>query len=134
MQEVINISEESNLYAITLRCRQFGQQAGLDPVRAHKLATAASELTRNVHKYAGGFGSMALSLFEEGEKRWVVVEVTDQGPGISNLESAMQDHYSTSGTLGLGLPGVKRLVDDFSITSEQGEGTRVSIRMDCHSC
>jgi len=59
------------------------------------------------------------------------VEVVDRGPGIEDLDRAMQDHYSSSGTLGLGLPGVKRLVDQFTIASGEGQGTRVTVRMCC---
>ena len=131
MYERIDLSKESDLYTATLRCRQFALRAGLDQIRAQKLATAASELTRNVHKYAGGSGTVTLNLNEETGIQWLELEVSDRGPGIADLESAMQDHYSTSGTLGLGLPGVKRLVDDFSITSTPGEGTRVNVRMQC---
>ena len=131
MDERIDLSKESDLYTATLRCRDFALRAGLDQVRAQKLATAASELTRNVHKYAGGFGTVRLSLNHDAERTWLELEVSDCGPGITDLESAMRDHYSTSGTLGLGLPGVKRLVDDFTITSSPGQGTRVLVRMQC---
>lgn len=131
MYERIDLVNESDLYTATMRCRQFALRAGLDQVRAQKLATAASELTRNVHKYAGGAGTVTLNLSDEAGIQWLELEVCDRGPGIADLESAMQDHYSTSGTLGLGLPGVRRLVDEFSITSAPGEGTRVSVRMQC---
>ena len=131
MDERIDLSEESDLYSATLRCREFALRAGLDQVRAQKLATAASELTRNVHKYAGGYGTVMLSLITEADIQWLQLEVSDQGPGIADLETAMLDHYSTSGTLGLGLPGVKRLVDDFTIKSEPGQGTHVTVRMQC---
>ena len=131
MYERIDLNSESDLYTATIRCRQFALRAGLNQVRAQKLATAASELTRNVQKYAGGSGTVTLKLSVETGIHWLELEVCDRGPGITDLESAMQDHYSTSGTLGLGLPGVRRLADDFSITSAPGEGTRVIVRMQC---
>ena len=61
-------------------------------------------------------------------KRGVEIEVVDTGPGIADCEAAMDDHYSSGGTLGLGLPGVRRMMDEFSLESTPGEGTRVTVR------
>lgn len=131
MHERVEICNEPDLQTATLRCRQFALQAGLPSLAVQKLATATSELTRNIYKYAGGSGLVLLSIVNHAGQAWLTVEVIDHGPGIENLESAMQDHYSTSGTLGLGLPGVKRLVDHFEIKSEVGVGTHATIRMRC---
>jgi serine/threonine-protein kinase RsbT len=74
-----------------------------------------------------------MMLIEDDSAGWVQVEVIDKGPGIDNLDLAMADNYSSSGTLGLGLPGVRRLVDHFDIRSTPGEGTRVCVRMNCRN-
>lgn len=129
--ERIELKSEPDLQTAMLRCRQFAIHAGLPQLAVQKLATATSELTSNVHKYAAGQGLVILSLFSENHQQWLQVEVIDHGPGIEDLDSAMQDHYSTSGTLGLGLPGVQRLVDHLELRSTVGVGTHVTIRMRC---
>jgi serine/threonine-protein kinase RsbT len=89
------------------------------------IATAISEVARNIVSYAKQ-GEIVLSLVE-GSRRGIKVVARDQGPGIPDVERAMQDGYSTGGGLGLGLPGAKRLMDGFSIVSEVGKGTTVSM-------
>lgn len=131
MRERIQLSQEIDLQTATIRCRQFALNAGLDPIATQKLATAVSELTRNIYKYAGCQGWVDLVLIDQAPKGYVQIDVIDRGPGIDDLDQAMSDHYSSSGTLGLGLPGVRRLVDHFEIQSAPGQGTRVSVRMNC---
>lgn len=133
MHERIDLRVESDLLTATLRSRQFALQAGLDPLASQRLATAVSELTRNVYKYAGGCGWVSLQLLEQAGEHWLEAQVIDQGPGIPDIPRAMQDHYSSSGTLGLGLPGVRRLVDRFTIHSHPGQGTQVIIAFRCSS-
>jgi anti-sigma regulatory factor (Ser/Thr protein kinase) len=94
----------------------------------NKAATAASELARNILKYAGS-GDVLVEALEERSRVGIGITATDRGPGIANIEQAMGDHFSTSGTLGLGLPGVKRLMDEFAIDSKPGRGTQVSVKM-----
>jgi serine/threonine-protein kinase RsbT len=91
------------------------------------IATAVSELVRNIIKYAGS-GEIRLRRVKKMGARGIEIEALDNGPGIADCEAAMQDHYSSSGTLGLGLPAVKRMMDDFSLESTPGEGTRVTAR------
>ena len=129
MQEHIQLFKETDLQAATIRCRQFALNAGLTPIATQKLATAVSELTRNVYKYAQCKGRVDLLLIKTPDGDYVQVDVIDHGPGIEDLDQAMADNYSSSGTLGLGLPGVRRLVDHFEIQSALGQGTRVSIQM-----
>lgn len=129
--ERVELRSELDLQTAMLRCRQFAIQAGLADLNVQKLVTATSELTRNVHKYAFGEGLVLMSVCLIRNSEWVQVEVIDTGPGIADLKAAMQDHFSTSGTLGLGLPGVQRLVDAFEIQTEIGQGTHVTIRMRC---
>ena len=91
-----------------------------------EIVTAASELARNVLVHGGG-GEARLSVLQEGIRRGLRVVFEDHGPGIPDVALAMQDGYTTGGTLGLGLGGAKRLVNDFDIVSVPGEGTRVTI-------
>jgi serine/threonine-protein kinase RsbT len=104
--------------------REVALQARLNDGDAALVAAAISELARNVLLYAGE-GDIVICTVENGIRHGVVVTAADRGPGISDLDLAMQDGYSTSGGLGLGLPGVKRLMDEFDVTSEKGEGTTV---------
>jgi len=105
----------------TLYCRD----AGFDETPSRMIATAVSELVRNILKYAGT-GEIRLRLVKKMGGRGIEIEAVDQGPGIADCEAAMRDHYSSGGTLGLGLPGVKRMMDEFSLESTPGEGTRVT--------
>ncbi len=89
------------------------------------IATAISELARNIVQYAGT-GEITVRLTEDHIKQGVVIVARDKGPGISDIKKALQDGYSTSGSLGLGLPGVRRLMDEFEIISEVGHGTTVT--------
>jgi serine/threonine-protein kinase RsbT len=99
---------------------------GLSLVEQTKLITAASELARNTLLHGGG-GEMHLEVLVDGPRRGVKVTFLDKGPGIPNLDLAMKDGFSSSGGLGLGLSGSKRLVDEFGIESKPGEGTKVTI-------
>lgn len=89
-----------------------------------KLMTVSSELSVNVIKYATR-GTLFLKQLKTARKRGLEISVVDEGPGIADVELALEDHFSSSGTLGLGLPGVKRMVNDFRVESEVGKGTRV---------
>ena len=91
------------------------------------VATAISELARNILEYAG-YGEIIFELAQQGGRRGIVVIARDQGPGIPDIEKAMQDGYSTTKSLGLGLPGSRRLMDDFEIVSQVGEGTTVTVK------
>ncbi|HEX7474683.1 MAG TPA: anti-sigma regulatory factor [Dehalococcoidales bacterium] len=91
------------------------------------IATAISEVARNIVNYAG-HGEIILNLVEEPGRKGISIIAQDKGPGIPDIALAMQDGYSTSKGLGLGLPGSKRIVDDFEIVSEVGKGTTVRMR------
>jgi serine/threonine-protein kinase RsbT len=90
------------------------------------IATAISEVARNIVAYAGT-GEIVLQIVQRGQQRGLLVTARDKGPGIPDIEQAMQDGYSTSRGLGLGLPGSKRLMDDFRIVSEVGKGTEITM-------
>jgi anti-sigma regulatory factor (Ser/Thr protein kinase) len=100
---------------------------GFEESEANAIGTVVSELATNVLKYATS-GVVLLEEFQEGSRAGLQVTVTDRGPGIENIDEALQDHFSSSGTLGLGLPGVRRMVDDFDLTSKPGVGTKVIVR------
>lgn len=91
------------------------------------IATAISEIARNTVLYAKG-GRIILTLIQQGQKRGIQVIAQDQGPGIPDLALAMQDGYTTSQGLGIGLPGAKRLMDEFDIVSEVGKGTIITMK------
>ena len=91
-----------------------------------KMVTAASELARNTLIHGGG-GTVDLQMVEDGDRRGLRLVFEDKGPGIPDIPLAMKDGYTTGSGMGLGLGGSKRLVHDFEISSEPGQGTRVSI-------
>jgi serine/threonine-protein kinase RsbT len=95
------------------------------PTDLTMIATAISELARNIILYAKQ-GEIMLDTIRREDRRGIVIVAKDEGPGISNVSEALQEGYSTSGGLGLGLPGVKRLMDRFDIVSEIGKGTTVT--------
>jgi serine/threonine-protein kinase RsbT len=90
------------------------------------IATAISEVSRNIVTYAGS-GEIVLRVVERGERRGILVIARDRGPGIADIERAMTDGYSTSRGLGVGLPGSKRLMDEFEIVSAVGKGTEITM-------
>jgi len=90
------------------------------------IATAISEVARNIVSYAGS-GELVLRVVQKGQRRGVTVVARDKGPGIADIERAMQDGYSTSRGLGLGLPGSKRIMDEFDLVSEVGKGTEITM-------
>ena len=90
------------------------------------IATAISEVARNIVTYAGR-GEIVLRIVQRGPRRGLLVIARDQGPGIADIPRAMEDGYSTSRSLGLGLPGSKRLMDEFELASEFGKGTEVTM-------
>jgi serine/threonine-protein kinase RsbT len=120
----IIIRDERSLNTAVIEATRVAQTAGLSKVAAQQVATVTSELARNILKYAG-HGRVQLEVLEQTGRSGVRVVATDRGPGIEDVEQAMADHYSTGGTLGLGLSGVKRMMDELTITSDPGKGTRV---------
>ncbi len=122
----IPIASETDIVLARQQGRNLAAQLGASSSELTLIATAISELARNIVQYAQK-GEIVLSLVE-ASKRGLQVVARDHGPGIPDLETAMTDGYSTGGGLGLGLPGARRLMDEFSIVSEVGKGTTVSMR------
>jgi anti-sigma regulatory factor (Ser/Thr protein kinase) len=122
------IGSESDATRSVIEASRIAREIGFPANDVQSISTAASELVRNILKYAGtGHLSIKMVSSDDG-RRGIEIEATDHGPGIENVEAAMSDHFSSSGTLGLGLPGVKRMMDDFEIDSAPGRGTRVVVR------
>jgi len=107
--------------------RHMAAQIGFSPGGATLIATAISELARNILMYARR-GEVVMRTLESNGARGIAVEARDDGPGIPQPQRALEDGYSTSGRLGLGLPGVKRLMDDFKLDTAPGRGTTVMVR------
>ncbi|QDE38350.1 anti-sigma regulatory factor [Luteibacter pinisoli] len=106
--------------------RKLAVETGLRLVDQTKLITAASELARNAVIYGGG-GDMDWEMLEEGSRKGLRLVFRDEGPGIADMKLAMTDGWTSGNGLGLGLTGARRLVDEFSVESAPGAGTRVSI-------
>lgn len=109
-----------------LAIRRISNDAGLSVQETSALVTAVSELVTNINKYAGS-GLVSMRHVVQINRPGIEVIVEDRGPGIVDIDTAMKEHVSTGGTLGLGLPGTKRLVDEFDIQSKPGMGTRIRI-------
>lgn len=120
----IAIVDEADTATAALDSRVFAREAGVSRMDAERVTTVVAELASNIVKYAGR-GRITLRLVHRQGRACVEVEARDRGPGIESVEEALQEHYSTSGTLGLGLPGVQRLMDVVEIESVVGEGTVV---------
>jgi serine/threonine-protein kinase RsbT len=121
------IRSETDVRQAVLESALYSQKMGFAETPSRLIATAVSELVRNILKYAGS-GEIRLRRVTAMGRPGIEIEVTDQGPGIADCEAAMADHFSSGGTLGLGLPGVKRMMDEFSLESAPGQGTRVTVR------
>ncbi len=124
---LFSLLKETDVVAARERGRDMAARIGLSPADSAIVATAVSELARNIVAYAGRGEVILRSIASEREEGIEVVAV-DTGPGITDVERALRDGYSTSGGFGLGLPGVRRLMDAFHIASEPGKGTAVTVR------
>lgn len=128
MDEIqIAIRVDTDIVAARQSGRMLASKLGFNNTDATLIATAISELARNIIRYAKE-GEIILSTLQKGGSCGIVVVARDKGPGIANLELAMEMGYSTSGSLGMGLPGVKRLMDEFEIDSRPRSGTKVMIK------
>ena len=126
--ETVLIASEADLLRVRSALRAHAQEAGLGLTATTKLVTAGSELARNIIRYAvGGEGTVFIKPCAGADRGGVRAEFCDAGPGIADLDTAMGDGFSTAGGLGLGLPGSRRLADDFHIQSAPGRGTTVVI-------
>ena len=126
--ETVDIAYEADLLRVRTVLRRLAVANGFGIVDQTKLVTAGSELARNILKYASGpNGRMVAGVVESGERIGLRAVFSDAGPGIADVAAALGDGFSSGGTLGLGLPGARRLVDEFAIDTAPGSGTRVSL-------
>jgi serine/threonine-protein kinase RsbT len=125
----IPVASVADIVVARQKGRALASELGFSATDSTFIATAISELARNIVAYAKR-GEIALGVLENSSKgpRGLQVVARDEGPGIANVSRALQGGYSSSGSLGLGLPGVRRLMDEFEIVSQVGKGTTVSVK------
>jgi serine/threonine-protein kinase RsbT len=124
-RRVVRLAGDLDVAAAARAAREEAERCGLSRVEAQHVATAVSEVAGNAVKYAGG-GEVELAPVERAGRRGIAVAVADGGPGIADVDAALRDGVSTGGSLGFGLPGARRLMDDFEVASGPG-GTRVTM-------
>ncbi len=124
--ERVAIRSSEDVVKVRQQTRVLAVAAGLGLVDQTKIITAASELARNVVDY-GEEGEVRMEVIEEGGRRGVRLAFEDRGPGIPDIQAALKDGFTTGSGLGLGLGGSRRLVNEFSIESKVGVGTKVTI-------
>jgi serine/threonine-protein kinase RsbT len=123
----VAINSDQDIVSARQKGRQMASELGFSTGDATLIATAISELARNIVAYARK-GQITLKMVNGLNRQGISVIATDDGPGIPDIHQALRDGFSTSGSLGLGLPGVRRLVDEFEITSQPGRGTIVAVK------
>lgn len=125
--ERVAILDESHIVLARQRAGQMARKAGMGLLDQTKVATATSELARNIVRYART-GEVLIEHVESYDRMGVQITFRDQGPGIKDVDAALRDGFTTGGGLGLGLSGARRLVNEFEITSEVGVGTVIVIK------
>ena len=127
IESTIAIDRDSDIVTARQRGRELAASIGFTRTDQTLIATAISEVARNILVYAQR-GKVILRLVEADGRRGIVVEASDHGPGIADVELALRDGYSTTKSLGLGLPGSRRMMDDLTIESQLGQGTIVTMK------
>lgn len=125
-KDAMSIVREQDVVLFRNRVKEYAVKISMGLVNQTKLITAASELVRNMLRYANG-GEALIEVVSRGRETGIRLTFTDKGPGIPDIPQAMKDGFTTGKSLGLGLPGTKRLVNEFDIKSKVGEGTKVTI-------
>jgi serine/threonine-protein kinase RsbT len=127
----VRIQSSADIVAARQQARALASRAGFSHSNLTLIATAVSEVARNIVEYANE-GEVIIRLINDANKQGVEIIAADQGPGIADVSTAMRDGYSTGKGLGIGLPGARRLMDEFEIASEVGKGTTVTMKKWCH--
>jgi len=125
-KDAMSILREQDVVPFRNRVKEYASKIGMSLVNQTKLITAASELVRNMLRYANG-GTTLIEVISKGRENGIRLTFTDKGPGIPDISKAMQDGFSTGKSLGLGLPGARRLVSEFEINSVLGKGTTIVV-------
>jgi len=123
----VDIIGESDVAYAALGAKNYAKEIGFSKAEQYMVSTAVSELARNIFTYAKK-GTIYLNLLKDNSKIGIEVVAEDSGPGIQDIEKAMEDNFSTGGTMGVGLPGTKRLVDYFQIDTHCTRGSKITIR------
>jgi serine/threonine-protein kinase RsbT len=123
----VAISSDQDIVLARQKGRAMAIEVGFSSGDATLIATAISELARNILSYARR-GEITLKIVRASSRQGISIIASDSGPGIQDIAQVMRDGFSTSGSLGVGLPGVRRLMDDFEIVSEPGRGTIVTVK------
>ena len=123
----VAIRSDQDIVLARQKGRAMAIELGFSTGDATLIATAISELARNILSYARS-GEITLKIVHASSRQAITIIASDSGPGIRDIRQAMRDGFSTSGSLGLGLPGVRRLMDEFEIVSETGHGTTVTVK------
>jgi serine/threonine-protein kinase RsbT len=126
-EEQIEICQEVDIAQAAYEAMRLAEAVGFSQTGQYMLATAASELARNIFEYANK-GEITIRTLKRGAKKGIEIVAEDNGPGIADIAAAMQDSFSTQMSLGLGLPGTKRLTDEFYIDAERRVGTKITVR------
>ncbi|MBM7707057.1 anti-sigma regulatory factor [Chryseomicrobium aureum] len=125
IESSVDIITEWDIVAARQLGRNEAKEVGFGTVDQARITTAISELARNIYLYAGK-GKITIERVTDGAMKGIIIISADQGPGIADLRKVMEDGYTTSGGLGAGMPGVKRLMDDFKVETEVGVGTTIT--------
>ncbi|MDQ3697815.1 MAG: anti-sigma regulatory factor [Gemmatimonadota bacterium] len=120
------LQSDADVVAARREVTEWAREIGLSDLDRAKVVTAASELARNTIVYGRG-GVMSLEIVRDGIREGLRLTFEDHGPGIADIDRALEDGFSTGGGMGLGLPGARRLVNEFDLTSTPGEGTCITI-------
>jgi len=123
----LSIDTEGDIVATRRTVRGLAVDLGFGLTDVTRIVTAASELARNVYKYGGG-GVMRWRHLQDGSRPGIELQFIDHGPGIADIDLALQEGYSTGRGLGLGLPAAKRLMDEMDIQSAAGAGTQITLK------
>jgi len=123
----VAINSDQDIVVARQRGRALAAELGFSAVNGTFIATAISELARNIVSYARK-GEILIKAIDATGRQGILVVASDEGPGIPDIRQALRDGFSTSNSLGLGLPGVRRLMDEFEISSQKGLGTRVAVK------
>jgi serine/threonine-protein kinase RsbT len=124
---LLPVAADVDIVSVRQKGRELAAKAGFSEGDQTVIAAAISEIARNILMYAKR-GEVSLVLANNDDRIGIIIVARDQGPGIADLPRAMQDGYSTSGGLGLGLPGARRLMDEFEIQAPPGQGTTITMK------
>jgi len=127
-KEIFEVKGEYQILIVGTRCKEIARSLGFSLKEQTEIAISASEIASNIVYHAKGGGMVVVEIISEEGRRGIEIRGEDKGPGIENIELALQDGYSTIGSIGGGLPALRRLMDFFQIESELGKGTKVVVR------